>query len=242
MKPAETWTYPGGDSCVDFFTACLQASTIDLPSTAHVLEVGCGEFDWLTPASAAWPEMTFDGIDWRCKKPHPNPRVTRIQGNVLVSDQYPHETFDWVVAISTIEHIGLGHYAQDPLDSEGDVHALANIWRWLKPGGWLLFDVPFDPTGSRKIGTECRVYDQADIGRRLWTASLTQAHAPMGIRLAPDSTSVFASPHEGRAPAPDARWHQTWYCHANACTELVPLPAKPVQPFHYCGLLWQKVA
>jgi len=211
------WTYPGGDSCADFFTACFREADIDLPPTAHVLEVGCGEFDWLTPAAASWPEMTFDGIDWRCKKPHPHPHVTRKQGNVLDADSYPPNTFDWVVSISAIEHIGLGHYAHDPLDSEGDTHALANIWRWLKPGGWLLFDVPYDPSGSRKQGTEYRVYDQAAMGQRLFAASVQQAQV-------------------------DARWLRTWYCHASACTELLPPPVKPVQPFHYCGVLWQKRA
>lgn len=219
MNPADTWAYTGSDSCAQFFGACLRAASIDLPPTAHVLEVGCGEFDWLTPAAASWPEMTFDGIDWRSKKPHADPRVTRIKGNVLESEAYPPDTFDWVVAISTIEHIGLGHYQQDPLDSEGDTHALANIWRWLKPGGWLLFDVPYDPTGSRKMGTECRVYDATGVIQRLWAASLAQAQVQW-----------------------HARWVQTWYCHANACTELLSAPAKPVQPFHYCGLLWQKIA
>jgi SAM-dependent methyltransferase len=214
MNPADTWTYAGADSCCQFFTACLREAAIDVPSTAHVLEVGCGEFDWLTPAAAAWPEMTFDGIDWRCKAPHTDPRVTRVQGNVLDADAYPPDTFDWVVSISTLEHIGLGHYAQDPLDAEGDTHALAHIWRWLKPGGWLLFDVPYDPSGYRKVGTECRVYDQAALEQRLWAAVVTQA----------------------------AAWRQTWYCHAGACTELLPPPAKPVQPFHYCGLLWRKLA
>lgn len=215
MNPADTWTYAGGDACADFFTACLREAAIDLPSTAHVLEVGCGEFDWLTPAAAAWPAMTFDGVDWRCNKPHPDPRVTRIRGNVLEAEAYQPETVDWVVAISTIEHIGLGHYAQDPLDSEGDTHALINIWQWLKPGGWLLFDVPYDPSGARKEGTSYRVYDQAALEQRLWSASRAQPHV-------------------------DATWHQTWYCHAAACTQLLPPPVKSRPPFYYCGLLWQK--
>lgn len=41
----------------------------------------------------------------------------------------------------TIEHIGLGRYG-DPLDAEGDLKAIAELVRVLKPGGDLLFVTP----------------------------------------------------------------------------------------------------
>lgn len=41
----------------------------------------------------------------------------------------------------TVEHIGLGRYG-DPLDAEGDLKAIAELKRVLRPGGNLLFVTP----------------------------------------------------------------------------------------------------
>jgi SAM-dependent methyltransferase len=107
--------------------------------------------------------MDLVGID---QKPvsvkHPRHR----QGDVMREDLFPSESFDQIVSLSAIEHIGLGHYG-DPKDPDGDTKAVANCIRWLKPGGWLYLDVPYDPTGYRVQTTECRVYDDAALKSRL---------------------------------------------------------------------------
>jgi SAM-dependent methyltransferase len=215
VKIAESWTYPGGDGCCNFFGGYLGATNPDVPANAHVLEIGCAEFDWLTPASQCWPEMTFCGIDWRVKKQHPDPRVIRIAGDVMRPDAYAPNSFDLIVSISAIEHVGLGHYDSDPKDEEGDIKAIANAFHWLKPGGWLLFDVPYDPTGYRVQGTECRVYDDEALVNRLWIEPLTRARAT-------------------------AKWHTRVYCEAKKTKEVIEKPEKPCQPFHYVGMGWQK--
>lgn len=47
----------------------------------------------------------------------------------------------------TVEHIGLGRYG-DPIDANGDLKAIAELKRVVKPGGSLLFVVP---VGKEKI-------------------------------------------------------------------------------------------
>jgi len=47
----------------------------------------------------------------------------------------------------TVEHIGLGRYG-DPLDPDGDLKAIAELKRVVKPGGSLLF---VTPTGRPRI-------------------------------------------------------------------------------------------
>ena len=46
-----------------------------------------------------------------------------------------------------VEHIGLGRYG-DPLDPTGDLKAIAELKRVVRPGGHLLFVVP---TGQPRI-------------------------------------------------------------------------------------------
>jgi SAM-dependent methyltransferase len=104
----------------------------------------------------------FAGIDVRADKHN---RPYRWKRNAIDPTLFPPETFDGIVSLSAIEHIGLGHYG-DPVDPCGDITAMANAWDWLKPGGWLYVDVPYDPTGYRVQGTKCRIYDdQALYGR-----------------------------------------------------------------------------
>lgn len=170
---AETWTFTGKDECARVFEVALKAFNPHVPTNAHVLEIGCCELDWLTPASESWPEMTFTGIDWRFRK-REQPRVTNIKGDVRVAEFAPH-SFDWIVSVSTIEHIGLGHYNGDPKDEAGDIVAMRNCYRWLKPGGWMYFDVPWNVGEAyRAWGTSHRVYDAIAIQGRLAAAPWVQ--------------------------------------------------------------------
>lgn len=217
MKIAESWTYPGGDGCCDFFGGYLRAADPDVPADAKVLEIGCEEFDWLTPAHKCWPEMSLTGIDWRTQGRFDKNGYVKQHGDVRDRDQFAANSFDLIVSISAIEHVGLGHYKKDPLDKDGDTVAIGNAFYWLKPGGWLLFDVPYDPTRYHKIGTDCRVYDDDALFERLWCEPLVRAKAT-------------------------AAWRTTVYCKHDATKELIAKPTKPSEPFYYVGLGFQKCA
>ena len=123
--------------------------------------------DW---RACGW--YTLDGPGGTPEYPTAVRGATIVKGDVLTHD-FPDESFDAVVGISSIEHIGLGHYDADPLDPEGDRHCMERIVRWLKPGGWVYLDVPFDAKGYHVEGDSHRVYDDAAIQGRLIVPGLT---------------------------------------------------------------------
>ena len=72
------------------------------------------------------------------------------------TNSFPNDFFDTVISISTIEHIGLGHY-KDYKEEDGDKSAMREIRRIVKSGGQILITVPF---GKRFIGKWYRVYNK----------------------------------------------------------------------------------
>lgn len=164
--------FHANDPGIALFRASMEAGApMAVTPGMRVLEVGCCESRWLHQAHEAFPEVEFVGVDWRATDAvDGDGKVTQMQGNGLNPDLFPPAPFDAVVSLSAIEHFGLGHYARDPIDPDGDSKVVANIWRWLKPGGWFYFDVPYDPTKYWVWGTKCRVYDDDALEQRLaWT-------------------------------------------------------------------------
>ena len=157
-----------GDSCISMFGAVYDTGALVFPPNASVLEIGCAEADWMTPMLAVRPDLHITGIDWRaCERPG-----TVIHDNVLAYP-FPAASFDAVVGVSSIEHIGLGHYNHDPEDHDGDVRCMRRVVQWLKPGGWVYADVPYGPT-YRVEGTSHRVYNDEAIAARLMVFGLTE--------------------------------------------------------------------
>lgn len=83
------------------------------------------------------------------------PGVHHVRADIR-STSLESEFFDVVIALSTLEHIGLAGYGNTDFDEEGDVHALEEIHRVLKPGKRLLLTAPF---GTRGKAADYRVYD-----------------------------------------------------------------------------------
>lgn len=137
----------GGDLCLGFFQTFWDAGLLpELPTGAKVLEIGCSEADWLGAMRLARPDLHLTGIDWR---DHPRPAAdVQIQGDVLVHDFEP-ASFDAIIAVSMLEWAGVSHYG-DPVDEQGDRKTAARARRWLKPGGWFYFDVPYAETDAAK--------------------------------------------------------------------------------------------
>lgn len=159
----------GTDICGQFFQAAMQDFNPDCPEPKDVLEIGCAEFNWLGLAHATWPDMRLTGIDhrgWKLEMQRDYCRIVR--GDVLTHD-FQASSFDWVVSVSTIEHIGLGAYG-DPIHVDGDTMAMERAWEWVKPGGMMYLDVPYEVgDGYQVVKRKHRIYDDATITSRLLT-------------------------------------------------------------------------
>jgi SAM-dependent methyltransferase len=73
---------------------------------------------------------------------------------------FESDSVESISCMHTVEHIGLGRYG-DALDPDGDLKAIAELKRVVKPGGSLLFVVP---VGKPKVIFNAhRIYDAAII-------------------------------------------------------------------------------
>jgi SAM-dependent methyltransferase len=161
------------DPALRVWATALGAWNPSWPAGAVVLEIGCADTHWLTFAYQYDPTIRGVGIDWRNPQPGPG---TRLKADVLTVD-LPLASFDAIVMLSTIEHIGLGNYEHDPLDPDGDTHTMARCVEWLKPGGWVYADVPYNPDGYRVVGKKHRIYDDEAIETRLTVPGLELGRA-----------------------------------------------------------------
>lgn len=148
----------GGDLCLGFFQHFWDEGLLpELPEKGRVLEIGCAEADWLSAMRKARPDLHLTGIDQR--KVYRPAADEHIVADVLTYD-FPPASFDAIIAVSMIEWAGVGHYG-DPVDPEGDVKTLQRARRWIKPSGWLYFDVPYGDR-IRSQNPKMRVYSDAD--------------------------------------------------------------------------------
>jgi SAM-dependent methyltransferase len=95
------------------------------------------------------------GIDQR---PYQEPNDKTKVVDILDENQVTQfEEFDYILAISTIEHVGLGAY-EDNKHLKGDRIAIANLYRIIKPNGYFIITLP-----NKHLGTESgRGYSYGD--------------------------------------------------------------------------------
>jgi SAM-dependent methyltransferase len=126
-----------------------------------VLDVGCAARINILPATLALLGHEVWGIDireFKFKWPDFHFHKKDITAGTSFSDGF----FDYVIAVSTLEHLGLGgRYGISKDDLEADARTLKEIKRILKPTqtGVLLVTLPY---GKRKIVRNShKVYDKA---------------------------------------------------------------------------------
>ncbi len=131
--------------------------------TGPVLDIGCcssGE-----PVALASRGFQVIGLDVNAY-PFKHPNLVVLRADAL-RIPLASGSVAAVLAVSVIEHIGIGHYG-DPRSEGGDLEAVREIARVLRRGGKALITVPF---GLAMRDDFQRVYDPA--GLRALLAPLT---------------------------------------------------------------------
>lgn len=127
-------------------------SLAGLARGSRVLDLGCTES--ALPLHLACLGYQVTGFDFR-DYPYRHPNLKFVSGD-LTKLPFADGEFDAVVAVSTIEHVGIGFY-QDPQEvAAADKRGIAQARRVLKPGGIFVLTVPF---GQKTVSTHQRVYD-----------------------------------------------------------------------------------
>ena len=171
FNPPVSLSYENGDVAVGQVNeravevAYVLRALAAVPAGAFVLDVGATES--LLSLSLASLGYNVTALDPR---PYPlsHPRLEVVVAEVQRWE--PTRTFDAVVCLSTIEHIGLGAYGEGKDDERADMQAMAQIRTCTAPGGLLVLTTPF---GAARADGFTRVYDQSQLTELLvgWEVS-----------------------------------------------------------------------
>lgn len=89
-----------------------------------------------------------------------NPKLNIDRGDIRKT-KFKDAFFDAVIAVSTLEHVGLpGRYGITEADDKGDLRAMQEIHRILKPDGQVFVTLPYGGGKSRLLN---RLYDEERI-------------------------------------------------------------------------------
>jgi SAM-dependent methyltransferase len=89
----------------------------------------------------------------------------------LLNLPFADNSVESLSCMHTVEHVGLGRYG-DPVDSDGDLKAIKELKRVLKPGGSLLFAVP--------MGKAARI--RLNANRTYTYEQVVESHAELKVK------------------------------------------------------------
>lgn len=123
-------------------------------------------FSSITPWAEAslhyFGAKSITSVDYNTAIVRPDVPVTTLSfQQIHQSDQVIQ--FDCIVSFSGIEHDGLGRYG-DPINPEGDMSAMEEMWHMLRPGGVLFLGVPISQK-DRLVFPYHRIYGPSRLER-----------------------------------------------------------------------------
>jgi len=132
---------------------------LTLPLGSRILDFGCHRSKLaIELASLGYPTTGLDLLPY--KYAHPN--FNFVRGNLL-DRPFDHDSFDAVIAVSAVEHSGLGFYG-DTCRHDADQNVVDEFYRILKPNGLLLITLPF---GAAFCDDFTRVYEPHTLSKLL---------------------------------------------------------------------------
>lgn len=143
----------------------------------NVLEIGCGENPFTRHVvEAAGGEWT--GVDPRPgKKGLKSVRSLEGSANHL---PFEDEQFDVIVDIQTLEHWGCPY--SEPKDCDY-ASAFAEIWRALRPGGFIYFDAPIHLHGAQEFIQgeldKIRIFFTTQLWTHITLTAWRRSHRPL---------------------------------------------------------------
>lgn len=133
---------------------------LNLKEKSKIIEIGCCNSKLsIELASLGYLVVGVDLNDYQFE--HPN--FEFVKGNFLNKNTLQKNFFDAVIAVSCIEHFGLGAYRDKPF-KDGDLKAVDEIYRILKKSGIFLMTVPF---GKKGATPRYRVYNERSLNHLL---------------------------------------------------------------------------
>lgn len=150
----------------EYVAAILFSGILDNPGKA--LEAGCGHSVFSRMLAKCGNDV--DAFDYRLGRP--NYPEFRYHDMSMIDIKFVDNTFDYVFAISSIEHINAGNFKIFGLDFDtGDNLAAAELVRVLKPEGILVITTDFaqkyyPPPGLWKSASH-RIYNWEQFCQRL---------------------------------------------------------------------------
>lgn len=139
------------ERAIEYLWVCARLRDL---RAGQILDVGCKEGLPTTEILRRWNFVY--GIEPNISEQISGENYCILPGDIR-STEFPDCSMDAVVAISTLEHIGVaGRYGVTENDETGDYRAAAEIHRILKRGGGFYGSVPFGRGTSRPLN---RLYD-----------------------------------------------------------------------------------
>jgi len=127
-----------------------------VPSNGLILDVGCAES--LLSHELIARGFRVVGIDIR-DYPFKDKRMVFLKRDIR-DTCLPDNTFDAIIIVSTIEHIGLRSYGQTVEDANGDLRTMNELARILKNQGIIILTTPYIGRAPLRVTSFERNYNR----------------------------------------------------------------------------------